>query len=215
MAVGGKMKKSKIRRMTLLALFAAIEIVLAFTPLGFVPIAPIKATTLHIPVIIASLVLGYQDGMIVGFIFGLCSLINATFNPTVLSFVFSPFVTIGGYSGNFTSLIIVFVPRILLGALPYFIYKAFKNLNPKVATFIASLIATLIHTLLVMGLIYLFFGLQFASLNNTTLNGVLIVIISIITSNGLAEALLAGFICSAVAIALKHISVNTGVKNEK
>ena len=58
------MKKTK--SLTYLALFMAIEAVLVMVPfLGFIPIGPLRATTLHIPVIIAAIVLGTKEGCLV------------------------------------------------------------------------------------------------------------------------------------------------------
>jgi uncharacterized membrane protein len=199
------MKNNQTKRLVLVAFFVAIEIVLAMTPLGYVPIGPIRATTIHIPVIIASLVLGYKEGAIVGLVFGLTSLFNNTFNPTALSFVFSPFIEIGGYSGNFASLIIVLVPRVFLGITPYFFLKVFKKLNINLNLFITSILSTLIHTFLVLGMIVIFFGPQFANLRGTDMSGVITFIIGIITTNGIVEAIVAGITCTAVYKALGHV----------
>ena len=199
------MKNNQTKRLVLVAFFVAIEIVLAMTPLGYIPIGPIRATTIHIPVIIASLVLGYRDGAIIGLVFGLTSLFNNTFNPTAMSFVFSPFIEIGGYSGNFTSLIIVLGPRILLGITPYFFMKLFRKLNGNLGLFLSSILSTLIHTILVLGFIVVFFGPQFADLRGTDMSGVLAFIIGVVTSNGIVEAIVAGIACTAVVNALKHI----------
>ena len=43
------------------------------------------------------------------------------------SFVFTPFITIGGMSGNWTSLLIAFVPRILLGYLAGLVYEQLQK----------------------------------------------------------------------------------------
>ena len=43
------------RGTVVLALFAAIIVVLAFTPLGFIPLPFIKMTIIHIPVILGAL----------------------------------------------------------------------------------------------------------------------------------------------------------------
>ena len=80
------MKNTK--NFTLTAMFLAIMILLAVTPLGFIPIGPINATTMHIPVIVASIILGPRLGAFLGGTFGLISLIRSTFIPTPLSFVF-------------------------------------------------------------------------------------------------------------------------------
>ena len=93
------MKSKKTQYMTSMALFLAIEIILVVTPLGYIPIGPLNATTMHIPVIIAGIVLGKKAGAELGFVFGLTSLIKATIQPGITSFCFSPFVTIGTMSG--------------------------------------------------------------------------------------------------------------------
>ncbi|MFR5069343.1 MAG: ECF transporter S component [Eubacteriales bacterium] len=86
----------KYRDLVLLALFAAIVLVLGFTPLGFIPLVVIKATIVHIPVIIGSIVLGPKKGAILGALFGICSLITNTVSPALTSFVFTPFYPLPG-----------------------------------------------------------------------------------------------------------------------
>ena len=83
------MKSKKTQYMTSMALFLAIEIILVVTPLGYIPIGPLNATTMHIPVIIAGIVLGKKAGAELGFVFGLTSLIKATIQPGITSFCFS------------------------------------------------------------------------------------------------------------------------------
>ena len=121
------MKSKKTQYMTSMALFLAIEIILVVTPLGYIPIGPLNATTMHIPVIIAGIILGKKAGAELGFVFGLTSMIKATIQPGITSFCFSPFVTIGTISGNYKSLLIAFVPRILLGYLAGLIFEIMKN----------------------------------------------------------------------------------------
>ena len=89
--------------MSFMAMFLAIQIILVVTPLGYLPIGPISATTMHIPVIIAGIALGKKAGAQLGFVFGLTSVINATFRPTLTSFCFSPFITMGGVCLLYTS----------------------------------------------------------------------------------------------------------------
>ena len=103
------------RTFALTAMFLAIMILLAVTPLGFIPIGPINATTMHIPVIIASIVLGPRLGGFLGGTFGLISMIRSTVIQTPLSFVFSPFIpVIGTDHGSLKALLIAFIPRILI-----------------------------------------------------------------------------------------------------
>ena len=83
------MRNNKTAELVLTALFAAI--IMAFTPLGYIPLVVINATIIHIPVILGSLFCGPKKGGFLGFIFGLTSFIKNTVMPTSLSaFVFSP-----------------------------------------------------------------------------------------------------------------------------
>ena len=46
------MQKKDLRRMVQIALLAAIMMVMSVTPLGYIPLPFMKATIMHIPVII-------------------------------------------------------------------------------------------------------------------------------------------------------------------
>lgn len=125
------MKNEKTYELVLTALFTAIIVIMAFTPLGYIPLVVINATIIHIPVILGSLFLGPKKGAFLGFVFGFTSLINNTFKAaTASAFVFSPVLAANviGVSGIFKSLYICFVPRILVGVIPYFVYILIRNL---------------------------------------------------------------------------------------
>ena len=72
------MKNEKTYELVLTALFTAIIVIMAFTPLGYIPLVVINATIIHIPVILGALFLGPKKGAFLGFVFGLTSLINNT-----------------------------------------------------------------------------------------------------------------------------------------
>ena len=119
------MKNEKTYELVLTALFTAIIVIMAFTPLGYIPLVVINATIIHIPVILGALFLGPKKGAFLGFVFGLTSFINNTFKAaTASAFVFSPVLAanVVGISGVFKSMYICFVPRILVGIVPYFVY---------------------------------------------------------------------------------------------
>lgn len=78
-----KTKKHDTSWMVSVALMAAIVIVLANTPLGMIQLPIIKATTVHIPVILGAILLGPAAGAILGGVFGICSLISNTMAPTL------------------------------------------------------------------------------------------------------------------------------------
>lgn len=82
----------RTRHMVQTAIFGVIIVIMAFTPfLGYIPLGFTRATIIHIPVILASLLMGPKTGALLGLLFGLTSFINNTVNPTVTSFVFTPF----------------------------------------------------------------------------------------------------------------------------
>lgn len=125
------MKNEKTYELVLLALFTAIIVIMAFTPLGYIPLVVINATIIHIPVILGALFLGPKKGAFLGFVFGFTSFINNTFKAaTASAFVFSPVLAanVVGVSGIFKSLYICFVPRILVGIIPYFVYVLIRRL---------------------------------------------------------------------------------------
>lgn len=140
------MRNNKTSELVLTSLFTAIIIIMAFTPLGYIPLVVINATIIHIPVILGSLFCGPKKGAFLGFVFGFTSFIKNTIMPSSLSaFVFSPVLasSVVGPAGIFKSLFICFVPRILVGVLPYFVYmlikKALSSENKKIWGIILNL----------------------------------------------------------------------------
>lgn len=200
------MKSKKTQYMTSMALFLAIEIILVVTPLGYIPIGPLNATTMHIPVIIAGIILGKKAGAELGFVFGLTSMIKATIQPGITSFCFSPFVTIGTISGNYKSLLIAFVPRILLGYLAGLIFEIMENKGHENSGVLAgALVGALTNTVLVLSGIYVFFGNAYASSLNVAYSGLIGLLLGVVTTNGILEAILAAVVSLAVYKAMKPL----------
>lgn len=205
-----------------LALFAAIIIVMAFTPfLGYIPIGFTRATIIHIPVIIGSLLLGPRKGASLGFIFGLTSFINNTLNPTVTSFVFTPFYTLGQFRGGIGSLIICFVPRVLVGILPFYVYRWVKKVSHKKGIsnwglILAGISGALVNTILVMNFIFVFFRDEYASSNGIAANVLYRFILSIIGINGIPEAIAAGILTFGIGRVLlrKNIRESLGLTDD-
>ncbi len=201
-------RREKLGKISIFGLLLALEIILFVTPLGFIPIGPLNLTTLHIPVIVSSILLGHKYGALMGFLFGLFSFMRNTFSPGLTSFVFSPFVSFGAVSGNFWSLVICFVPRILLGAMPAWIQSGLNKLNKNEAANagISAAIATFMHTILVLSGIYIFFGEAYAEAIGIAVNTILAVLGTTVAVNGLSETALA----FVVVYALMKIYLNRG-----
>lgn len=207
-----KTKHVNTRNLTLFALFLALELMLASTPLGIVRLGVIGATTLHIPVIVAAVLLGKGAGAGLGLVFGLTSVLNATLNPTPTAFVFSPFVEFAGVSGGVRSLIVAIVPRVLAGFLAGLTYEAMKKKKASLAIGVSAAVGTLTNTVLVLGGIYVFFGQAYAQAMEIAYEALIGVILTIVATNGAAELALAILVCIPVCRALQHVMAQLAVR---
>lgn len=201
--------RKKTKFLVLLTMFCSIQVVLMLTPLGYIPLGPIRATTMHIPVILAGILLGIKGGAITGLVFGLSSVIINTITPTITSFVFTPFYSLGEYHGNLMSLVIAIGPRVLLGVLAALIYHWFRNKNSKiklVGSSITALVCTLVHSILVLGMIYLFFGPSYAAAKDVDASALFGLLLGIITTNSVLEAILATLIIAPLTKVLEPIT---------
>lgn len=202
------MKKNKydIHWMTGTTMMAAIVVLLANTPLGLIPTPIINATTTHIPVILGAILFGPLAGGILGGVFGVCSLISNTIAPKVLSFAFSPFIapTMGG------ALKAVWISvgcRIMIGVVAGWLWIALKKLkvNDLAALPVVGVAGALTNTGLVMGSIYFLLTPEFAEAQNVGMETVLSVVMGIVTTSGVAEAIAAAVLVTAVCKALLHV----------
>jgi uncharacterized membrane protein len=123
--------------------FGALAIVLAFTPLGLIPVPnPTEAaTSLHLPAIVA----GILSGPIVGGLVGLVLAISSWYLYS------ASFIAFAG--GNLlVALLAAFLPRILIGVLAYYAYRALRRW-PALAAGAAGLAGTLTNSFGVLGLL--------------------------------------------------------------
>lgn len=111
-------KRLNAKNISIIGLLGALTAVLGMTPLGFIPIGPTRATIMHIPVIVGSILYGPMVGGFVGLIFGIFSIINALVNMTPVSFVFlNPIVSV--------------LPRVMIGIGSYYAYKSVRSIGGK------------------------------------------------------------------------------------
>lgn len=139
----------KVVRLTLLAMFSAIIIVMTFVPyVGYITLGvTLSITTLHIPVIIGAISLGPVGGAILGTVWGLSCLAYAFANGTADAIIF-------------TNPLISVVPRIIVGYLIGWYFVWFKKLikNHYAAAIVVGALGTITHTALVITAINLFGG---------------------------------------------------------
>lgn len=126
--------KLSTKKIAVAGLLGAISIVLAVTGLGMIPLPGVtgRATIMHIPVIIASLLEGPIVGAFTGLIFGVYSFLTPTGAIPA-----DPIVRI--------------LPRILIGITTYYTYRSLMK-RPNMSVIVASVVGTLTNTIGFVGL---------------------------------------------------------------
>lgn len=202
--------KTNVRYMATLAMLCGVLLVMGMTGIGFIPLPVIKATTMHIPVILGAILLGPAAGGILGGVFGLCSVWANTTTPGLLSFAFSPFMTTEGLPGIFKSLWIAIGCRIAFGIAAGWLWRLLKKWKAHdwLALPVTSAIATVLHTLLVMGSIYLLLAQQYASAKNVALSAVFGLVMGTVTASGIPEAIVAAVLVTVIGKALLKLVRN-------
>ena len=212
-----KTKKHDTRWMVSVALMAAIVIVLANTPLGMIQLPIIKATTVHIPVILGAILLGPGAGAILGAVFGICSLVSNTMAPTLLSFAFSPFLSTTGIPGALKAIWISVGCRILIGVAAGWLWVLFTKikLNQFIALPIVGFVGSMVNTVAVMGSIYFLFAQQYAEAKEVALTAVFGLVMGTVTASGIPEAIAAAILVLALGKVLVVVfrKMNLGAVN--
>lgn len=191
MNTSASVRKVNVRKMTIIGVLSAISIMLSMTPLGFIPVGPTKATIMHIPVIIGAIMEGPIVGGVIGFIFGVSSLLNAIINPTVTYFVFiNPLVSV--------------LPRVMIGILAYYVYQLIIKATNKVyiSGLITGAIGSMLNTAGVLGMIYVLYADKYLqAMGKSGSAGK--VIMALAAANGVPEAIVGALVVAAVATVLK------------
>lgn len=193
--------------MAMLAMLCGVLLVMGATGIGFIPLPVIKATTMHIPVILGAILLGPSAGAVLGAVFGLCSIWVNTTSPGLLAFAFSPFMTNEGLVGVLKSLWIALGCRILFGVIAGWLWWLIQRWVKKdyIALPVTAAVATICHTLLVMGSIYVLLAQQYAAAKNVAVTAVFGLIMGTVTAAGIPEAIAAAVLVTVVGKALLHL----------
>lgn len=184
-------KRVSTRKLTVTGMMVAITMILAYTPLGIIPMQPISATTTHIPTIIIAILEGPIAGAVVGASFGLVSLFKAVTQPVGIlePFFINPLVSV--------------LPRILIGIVAGYSYRIFRSMDKRgmVAAVLAAALGSITNTLGAMGMLYFLYGAKLAQEIGAAAGPV---IWGIITTYGIMEMLAAAVICTAMVMALQR-----------
>lgn len=183
--------RERLTQITSLGILIALIILMTFIPnLGYVQTGLFSITTIHIPVIIGSALLGPIGGLVLGTTWGLTSYFYALTLGTIEAMIFlNPMVSI--------------VPRILVGLLVSYstlaLTKVIKKEHLRYA--LVALIGTLTNTILVLSAIFLFASSGLISFNQAVSTIVAIVI----STNGLLELFSALFLVPTVILAIRKV----------
>lgn len=212
-----KQKKMDTRYMAMLAMLCGVQLVMGMTGIGFIPLPVIKATTMHIPVILGAILLGPGAGAMLGALFGLCSIWANTTTPGLLSFAFSPFMTTEGLVGVVKSLWISLGCRVLFGLIAGWIWKLSRKLLKQeyIALPVTAAVSTICHTLLVMGSIYVLLASQYAAAKNVAVSAVFGLVMGTVTASGIPEAIIAAILVTVLGKTLLHLMARMRKMNRR
>ena len=187
-------KQSKTMRLTLMGLFAAVLLLMAYTPLGYLNIGPLAITFNVIPVALAAITLGPVGGAAMGAVFGLTSFLQC--------------IGVGGTSAMGAMLFGInpvlafiqrFIPRLLDGFLLGYVFRYSRK---AVGDRIAGFCSAFFNTAFFMSLLVLLFG------NTSYVQGLMggknaiLFICSFVGVNAVFEMCASTFLTGAVGLAL-------------
>ena len=198
-------RRTKIARMTLLAMLVAVLIVLAFVnipmPMG------LSITFNMIPVAIAVMAMGLPGGLIIGGAFGLISFLQCfgIFGSSALG------AALVSYN-PFLMFVQRFVSRALVGVLAALVWSGLKKtaLPLYVRGAITGFSAAFFNTLFFMSLLVLFFGSTDKLAGPIAEKGVFLYIITSVGINAVVEMIVAALVTGAAGVALKKARMIQG-----
>ena len=182
----------------MLGLMAAVLLLMAYTPLGYLNIGPLAISFNVIPVAISAVVLGPTGGAIAGAIFGLTS--------------FGQCIGIGGTSAMGAMLFGInpvlafiqrFVPRLINGILLGYIFRGTrKKTNAYVASAVTGFFSAFLNTLFFMTLLVVLFGNTEYMQNLIGGQNIILFCVTFVGINAVCEMISSTVISGAVGAAL-------------
>jgi Predicted membrane protein len=187
--------------MVQLALFTAIILLLAFTPLGYIKTGTLSITLIGIPVIVGAIILGPSSGAFLGGVFGITSFIQC--------FGMDPFGGVLLGIDPVKTFLMCMVPRILMGWLTAVIFKGLYKLDKKriISYAATSLIGSLLNTVLFMSFLIIFFinNAKVQELIPVASKGPIAFFVAIAGINGTAEAIVSMIVAASIAKVLHRL----------
>lgn len=204
-------EQRKVVFLTECAVLIAIELIMSFTPLGFLRVGVVEITFMTIPVALGAMLLGPMASLLLGTVFGIASFVQC--------FGISSFGTLLFGINPVGTLVLCIVPRALMGYLCGIICRGIRRGTGKdlLAFTVTSFSAAALNTLLFVLTFALFFhgvALDFGggSVIDVSQMNLIDILIFIAGVNGLIEVGVCTVLSTAIGKALVHfvpkLSVN-------
>ena len=181
-------------KMVRLAVLAAVLLIMAYTPLGYLKVGAVEISFMMIPVVIGAVIIGPGAGALLGGIFGVTSFIQC--------FGASPFGAALLAVNPWFTLIMCMIPRILAGWLPGLLFKALnRTALPKLLPVTAACLSgALLNTIFFIGSLFLFFGgTDFVRSFGENAWAIIVLLVGV---NGIVEAVVSSIVGATVSGAL-------------
>lgn len=206
-----KPQKTRRQKTVLLvetAMLAAIVVVMALTPIGYLRVGPLELTLIMVPVIIGAVTCGPAVGALLGGVFGITSFVQC--------FMGSPLGAILVTHSIPRTFLVCVITRILAGLLCGLLFKVCSAHDKKGSWsyLVAGISGSLLNTLFFLGaLALLFFGVTFTPEQAASLGGVDTILKTVIAIAAginapielLVCALLGSAVGKGVAVALRKV----------
>ena len=178
--------QNKTNQLVKLSVFVALIIIQSWVPmLGNIPTPVLSITYIHVTVILATLWLGWKEGVLVGTAWGLNSWIRALTAPV------SPI-----NAQVLSDVMVSVLPRMLMPLILAGLIVVFKSWskNPRLVGALAGFSGSFLNTFLVLGAIVLFKQEVYMSIKGVDQTGLWQLLGGIIATNGILEAFVAAIL---------------------
>lgn len=196
----------KVGKLVRMSILVAIIFLLAFTPLGYLVIGPIAATTIQMPVVIGAVMMGPVSGAVLGLFFGLSAIVKVITMPGADLFA----TTILNYN-PFLYAVIAIVPRVLMGWLSGLLGAGLKRVpalqgnRSMVGYGITGFVGSMLNTLLYLGSLWLLASSIVAEFYGIDISGVGALVMGVAVSAGIPEAVVSCVVVAAICRAMRAI----------
>ena len=198
---------NKVRKITLTALLVAIIFLLTFTPLGYLVIGPIAATTIQMPVIIGAVLMGPVTGLVLGGFFGLSAIVKVLTMPGA-----DPFATLALSYSPLHYIVVCMGSRLVMGFLTGVLGEMLSKIPvlqkrrwSPIRYGITGAAGSLMNTVFYLGMLWLLCAEVISTYYNVDISGVGALVMGTAVAAGIPEAIVSCLVVAAVCKAMEAV----------